>query len=110
MGDPPVDIISYLDRMFPVTNAFPYEPLNIPDGSSARILCSTVAVTMPATALSSTARTIADVDKNGVHSSEAVLADIAFSIPETAVTFATTYVVREFQVTGGIWSYIGIVV
>ena len=110
MGDPPVDIISYLDRMFPVTNIFPYESLNIPTGSTARILCSTVVVTMPLTALASTSRNTITVDKNGVYSSESVLADIAFSIPETAVTFVTTYVVRQFEVVGGLWSYIGVVV
>ena len=110
MGDPPVDIISYLDRMFPITNIFPYESLNIPTGSTARILCSTVVVTMPLTALASTSRNTITVDKNGVYSSESVLADIAFSIPETAVTFVTTYVVRQFEVVGGVWSYIGVVV
>jgi hypothetical protein len=99
----PTDIIPYLNKIFPIVNIPPYDPFNIPDGSVARVLCGTSVYTLPATAVDPTNKTFVTI--NGI----SVLQDVNFQVPETNVTVTTTYVVREFLVQNGEWTYVGVI-
>lgn len=109
MGDPENDILTILNLMFPITNTPPYDPLDIPDGSRARILCSTSSfVTATVNPLPDSRSTVL-VDQNNVPNAVSVLQDINFSLPATNVVFSRTYKVREYLVVSGAWTYVGIV-
>jgi hypothetical protein len=93
--------------MFPVTNTPPYDPLDIPDGSRARILCSTSSFVTAAISPVSDTRSTVTVDKGGVQNSVSVLQDINFSIPSTNVIVGRNYKVREYVVVSSAWTYVG---
>jgi hypothetical protein len=109
MINPVNEILSLINLMFPVTNTPPYDPLDIPDGSRARILCSTSSFVTTAISPVSDTRSTVTVDKGGVQNSVSVLQDINFSIPSTNVIVGRTYKVREYVVVSGAWTYVGVV-
>lgn len=109
MLDPVNEILSLLNLMFPISNGPPYDALDIPDGSRARILCSTSTFATPSIPSLPSSRTAVTVDQGGILNSVSVLQDINFSLPSEPIVVGRTYKVREYLVVSGSWSYTGIV-
>jgi hypothetical protein len=109
MVDPENEILTILNLMFPITNTPPYDPLDIPDGSRARILCSTSSFVTAVVNPLPDSRTTTLVDQGGVQNAVSVLQDINFSLPATNVVFSRSYKVREYLVVSSAWTYVGIV-
>lgn len=108
MVNPNTEIIPYLNKLLPVTNAPADAVFDLPNGVRARVLCANSSVTIPAnTATVSYSTTL--VDQNGVQSAVSVVASVASNalIPARSGVIPTfTYTVKEFKVLGGAWTFI----
>lgn len=109
MVDPPVSIIALLNSMFPIVNDdIEYSYLDIPNGSRSRILCATTGVTVPLTN-ATMSKSFITVDKGGITNSQSVLQDVNALTTATTAILSTSYIVREFSVVGGAWTYVGVI-
>jgi hypothetical protein len=101
MVDEKIELIPFLDAMIPVTNPVEDNVFDLPNGVRARVLCSRPTITVPAhSALVNYAV--------GTISGQQVVTSIASNAAistQTAIISATSYVVQEFRVLDGSWTW-----
>jgi hypothetical protein len=101
MVDEKIELIPFLDAMIPVTNPIEDNVFDLPNGVRARVLCSRPTITVPAhSALVNYAV--------GTISGQQVVTSIASNAAistQTAIISATSYVVQEFRVLDGVWTW-----
>jgi hypothetical protein len=101
MVDEKIELIPFLDAMLPVTNPIEDNVFDLPNGVRARVLCSRPTIAVPAhTALVNYAVTII----SGQQVVTSIASNAAIST-QTAIISATSYVVQEFRVLDGSWTW-----
>jgi hypothetical protein len=101
MVDEKIELIPFLDMMLPVTNPVEDNVFDLPNGVRARVLCSRPTITVPAhSAVVNYA--VGTISGQQVVTSIATNAAIS---TQTAIISATSYVVQEFRVLDGVWTW-----
>lgn len=101
MVDEKLELIPFLDAMIPVTNPVEDNVFDLPNGVRARVLCSRPTITVPA-------HTAAINYAVGNISGQQVVTSIASNAAistQTAIISGTSYVVQEFRVLDGGWTW-----
>lgn len=101
MIDETVELIPYLDKVLPVINDPVDSVFNLPDGVRARVLCARTTISIPQ-------HNAAISYSTAVISGQTVVSAIAANAivsTQTGITPTISYIVREFRVLYGVWTY-----
>lgn len=101
MVDEKIELIPFLDMMLPVTNPVEDNVFDLPNGVRARVLCSRPTITVPA---HSAVVNYAVGTISGQQVVTSIASNAAIST-QTAIISATSYVVQEFRVLDGVWTW-----
>ena len=101
MVDEKIELIPFLDAMLPITNPIEDNVFDLPNGVRARVLCSRPTITVPA---HSAVVNYAVGTISGQQVVTSIASNAAIST-QTAIISATSYVVQEFRVLDGVWTW-----
>jgi hypothetical protein len=101
MVDEKIELLPFLDLMLPVTNPVEDNVFDLPNGVRARVLCSRPTVTVPA---HSAVVNYAVGTISGQQVVTSIASNAAIST-QTTIISATSYVVQEFRVLDGVWTW-----
>ena len=101
MLDEKIELIPFLNMMLPVTNPVEDNVFDLPNGVRARVLCSRPTINIPA---HNAVVNYAVGDISGQQVVTSIASNAAIST-QTAIISATSYVVQEFRVLDGVWTW-----
>jgi hypothetical protein len=101
MVDEKIELIPFLDMLLPVTNPAEDNVFDLPNGVRARVLCSRPTINIPA---HSAVVNYAVGDISGQQVVTSIASNAAIST-QTAIISSTSYVVQEFRVLDGGWTW-----
>jgi hypothetical protein len=98
---------NYLDLIHPISNAYPDNIYDIPDGARAKVLCATVSVPTNTATITFSPTVNVSVDKAGVQESASVVSgdsgSIAATLQPQSYIPVTTYEIQTWKVVFGTW-------
>lgn len=101
MVDETIELIPFLNAMLPVTNPVEDNVFDLPNGVRARVLCSRPTINVPA---HSAVVNYAVGTISGQQVVTSIASNAAIST-QTAIISGTSYVVQEFRVLDGVWTW-----